>query len=141
MLPYSGLHLAGVSATPSTSGYSPCLSTARPCIPDLYCDWLETDRYCWECLNISFHNAHLFRLSTHVARFRLSTRVICLHIRIAVFLFTQLEHEGSVKGQYSTPVHFSPLFLKRTYSFKKYFKNFLEKTFLQKKKQFRMVKK
>ena len=31
----------------------------------------------------------------------LPSRVSCLHPHIAVFLFTQLEHDGSVKGQYA----------------------------------------
>ena len=42
-----------------------------------------------------------FQLSTHVTCFWLSTCMICLQPRIAVFLFTQLEYDCSVKGQYA----------------------------------------
>ena len=61
-----------------------------------------TVRYCCACLQIWFPNAHAFRLSTHLIRFRLLTRVSCRHPRIAIFLFSRLEHDGRVKGQYAT---------------------------------------
>ena len=53
-----------------------------------------------------YHFATLmhFRLSTHVIRFRLPTRVSYLHPRIAVNLFTQPEHDSPVKGQYTTVI-------------------------------------
>ena len=45
----------------------------------------------------NFPTSTQFRLSTHVTCFRQSTRVSCFHPRIAVFQFTQLEQNGSVK--------------------------------------------
>ena len=46
-----------------------------------------------------------FLLSTHVSCFQLSVHMIWLHLCIAVFLFTQLEHDGSVKPLYATHTH------------------------------------
>ena len=49
-------------------------------------------------------HAHAFRLSAYLTCFQLLTHVSCvscLHSCIAVFLFTQLEYDGFIKGHYA----------------------------------------
>ena len=65
--------------------------------------WLSCLMWLRGCLGIyNFLMPMHSWLSTHVTRFWLSTYMSCLHLCIAVFLFTQLEHDSSVKGQYAT---------------------------------------
>ena len=106
VLPYSGLHLALLLLLSRGrelphSGHLPVLSEPLDC-PNLF--WPPTARLnvTAVCLHISFHNAYHYRLSTHVIRFWLPNRMISLHTSIDVFLFTQLEHDASVKGQHAT---------------------------------------
>ena len=113
---YSGLHLKpllllGQGGRHCTfwalPGCSPCLLAARPCIRD----WRLQDSPLYEvtCIYDLTESAvaivnlcELFPLVNHLSCFHLSTHVSCLQPRIAVFLLTQLEHDGSVKGQYTT---------------------------------------
>ena len=102
-MPYSE-PLLSTSATrlggTAPSGCLPTLSRPLEC-PSVYPRPWETDRIWCRYLHIWFQMPRHFRLPTHVPRFRWSTCVSCLHSYIAVFLFAQLEHDGSVKGQYA----------------------------------------
>ena len=81
----------GVNVSRFPLGASVVNSLALSGPPDsVYVTEIDCSYLPWIHVYISFHNTYHFWLSTHVTRFRLSTRVTCLHQRIVVFLFTQL---------------------------------------------------
>ena len=91
-------------------GCCPPLSTHRPlCFPNFLTapplSEIETTRLTVTVVGVCIYHFKMpmcFWLSTHVTCFWLSTRMICLHPHMAVFLFTQLKHDGSIKSQYVT---------------------------------------